>query len=274
MGERREQLRTRILKGPDPQQTQPLGSGAPAHGLLGAPHPQAPRRLPGTKWDGIALGLARENLQGCLELSHPWSASDNTGAGSKNSQTAYPKGHYKRHGNSIFSSFLLFPLFFFSISFFLFPPFLLFILSYFLFPSFLFILFFFSFLFFLFLFYYSFFLFLPSYIFFSYYFCLLLFFFLFLFSYCCCCCCFVLSCSVSPCTVICITWLGLSLSFSKPEHRAHPSTGQQQLRPNYNSKAHITNTRGIPTSPAQEIKKTAPLGPTENLLQKVNPPIL
>lgn len=82
MGERREQLRTRILKGPDPQQTQPLGSGAPAHGLLGAPHPQAPRRLPGTKWDGIALGLARENLQGCLELSHPWSASDNTGAGS------------------------------------------------------------------------------------------------------------------------------------------------------------------------------------------------
>lgn len=157
MGERREQLRTRILKGPDPQQTQPLGSGAPAHGLLGAPHLQAPCWLPGTKWDGIALGLARENLQGCLELSHPWSASDNTGAGSKNSQTAYPKGHYKRHGNSIFSSFLLFPLFFFSISFFLFPPFLLFIFSYFLFLSFLFILFFFSFLFFLFLCYYSFF---------------------------------------------------------------------------------------------------------------------
>lgn len=176
-------------------------------------HLQAPNRVPGTKG-----GLAPGNQQGCPELSHHVVSFRPHGAGPKNSPTAYPKAHYK-YENSIFNYYFLYFSFLFHFFFLPFSSLYSFIFPISLFPF----LFYFSSLFSSSCFYFTIFS-LPSYYFFLLFLSLVIYysFFLFLFFYGCCCCCCILSCSMSICTVICITWVGLSLTFSKPEGRAHP----------------------------------------------------
>ena len=50
-----------------------------------------------------------------------------------------------------------------------------------------------------------------------------------------------------------------------------PMNRPTKSRPEYNRIAHITHTGTFLEHPAQEIKKTAPLGPTEVLLHKATP---
>ena len=56
----------------------------------------------------------------------------------------------------------------------------------------------------------------------------------------------VLFCSVNTCRTVYKLPLALSLSASQLEGRSHQQNGQQQPRPKYNRRAHITHTKDIP----------------------------
>ena len=77
--------------------------------------------------------------------------------------------------------------------------------------------------------------------------------------------------SGSPCTTAYKMWWMVWPSVSQPEGRTHQRMIQQQPKPNYNWEPTKKAWRASQEYPAQDIKETASLSPTDLLPQKVTP---